>query len=272
MKPQQPKLAPTFEDQAKGLDPLDASEYQAVLEDLLHKGTGFGKTETVAAYLLRDLRLVDGKSSPANATAAFQSVAVEPLYVVMDTRHWPNEYARSLVLQDMMIAYVRRVTGEEDLNHPDFNGSGIWTSRKASFEGDYKRQDGLNDQGRRTNLYNPDPEAYRLCLRAERAMVIPTRWGTYPVKAGGTLAIREKDVPALAAALRSVKSGAQTAEEALYDTDANGKTIARFDVYGMEPTFLENNYNPVPLKPATRALMDAVMAEPSASKNGRRPR
>lgn len=243
------KLASEFE--RKAAPPvLGAQAYFELLEKLLAAGVGYGKTEPVAAYLLRDLRIV------TEAEAATQSapVKITPVYVVMDPKEWPNEYGRSLVMQDIMVSYAKRMVGESELNAPDFKGPGLWTVKKRSFEEDYCRREGLNEEGRPLNLYDPNPDAFRVCFQVTEPVTIPTNWGApWTIGAGGTLAIREKDVPALAAALLSVRNGDTTPEQALFA--AGGSGVTSFDVYGMEPGFLENNYKPVELKSSTQAIM-----------------
>jgi hypothetical protein len=232
---------------------LGAAAYFDLLEKLLTAGTGYGKTEPVAAYLLRDLRIV----TEAEAADLATQVKITPVYVVMDPKEWPNEYGRSLVMQDIMVSYAKRMVGESELNAPDFKGPGLWTVKKRSFEEDYSRREGVTEEGRPANLYDPNPDAFRVCLQVTEPVTIPTNWGApWTIGAGGTLAIREKDVEALAAALLSVKRGLATVEQALFGTGS----VTRFDVYGMEPEFLENNYRPVALKDTTGAAMAAVRA------------
>lgn len=51
--------------------------------------------------------------------------------------------------------------------------------------------------------------------------------------------------------------GKQTAETALYTIGKDGTPVAKFDVYGMAPEFLEDNYKPVNLSEATHKTMRA---------------
>lgn len=244
-------LAEVFAERAPPPPLIAAEEYCALLERLLAEGAGYGKTKPVAAYLLRNLRLMSADSSEES------EVEIKPLYLVMDLEEWPNEYGRSLALKDIWEQYITRMIGEQDMNAPDFNGSGLWTAKQSSFEEDYMRREDLDDNGKRVNLYDPDPDAYRLCLPVEKRITIPVQWGSYTIGKGGTLALRERDIPALAEALLAVRSGKTAIEEALYTKDRQGNSIARFDVYGMEPGFLENNYGHVTLKPETQSILTA---------------
>ncbi|MCC7037697.1 MAG: hypothetical protein IT560_10390 [Alphaproteobacteria bacterium] len=245
--------AKSFQDKAAPPPVMAAGEYLAALEKLLAEGKGFGKTEPVAAYLLRDLMLMDEASNA-------QAVKIQQLYIVMDITQWPNEYGRSLVMQDIAVQYAKRVVGENDINAADFKGPGLWTAKKSSFEGDYIRRAGSNEYGRPNNVWEPDPQAFRLALAFNKAATIPTQWGTWTIEAGGTLAVREKDIPALAEALQAVRDGRATAESALYTVGKDGTPVAKFDVYGMAPEFLEDNYKPVNLSEATHKTMRAFKA------------
>ena len=233
-----------FQDKAAPPPVMAAGEYMAALEKLLAEGKGFGKTEPVAAYLLRDLMLLDETNNT-------QAVKIQQLYIVMDIKQWPNEYGRSLVMQDIAVQYAKRVVGENDINAADFKGPGLWTVKKSSFEGDYLRSVGNNEYGRPSNIWEPDLQAFRLAISFNKAATIPTQWGTWTIEAGGTMAVREKDIPALAEAVQSVRDGRATAETALYTVGQDGNPLAKFDVYGMAPKFLEANYKPVSLSEAT---------------------
>lgn len=258
-------LAEVFAECAPPPPLMAAEDYCALLETLLAEGTGHGKTKPVAAYLLRNLRLMSADSGEES------EVEIKPLYLVMDPEEWPNEYGRTLALKDIWEQYMSRMIGEQDMNAPDFNGPGLWTAKQSSFDEDYLRREGLDNNGKRVNLYDPDPDAYRLCLTVEKRITIPVQWGTYTIGNGGTIALREKDIPSLAEALKAVRNGQTTIEDALYTKDKHGKTIARFDVYGMEPGFLEKNYGNVTLKPETQDILTAFSYRPAASEQQSKP-
>jgi len=259
-------LAEVFAERAPPPPLMAAEEYNALLETLLENGTGYGKAKPVAAYLLRNLRLMDSDSNEES------EVAIKPLYLVMDLEEWPNEYGRSLALKDLWEQYMSRMIGEQDMNAPDFNGPGLWTTKQSSFDEDYLRREGLDEKGRRYNLYDPDPDAYRLCLPMQQRVTVPVPWGTYTIGKNGTLAVREKDIPALTEALQAIRSGKTTITEALYTKNEKGETVARFDVYGMEPGFLEKNYDTVALKPETQGILTAFTHRPTASSEQQRTR
>ena len=247
---------------------MDAETYRAVLEKLLGEGENFGKTTSVAAYLLRDL-LLETELGDGNGNIK-DGVEIERKYIIMDLTQWPNEYGRSLVMQDIAVQYAKRAVGENEINAPDFKGPGLWSTKQSSFEDDYNRREGVNEYNRRTNIYDPNPGAFRLTLAFNEAAVIPVRWGTYPMKPGSTLAVRDKEVPALSAALQSLRDGKATIDEALYAVNEKGEKVARFDVYGMEPGFRDANYKPIETTENVRAARKtAKRLKPPAPTGGR---
>jgi hypothetical protein len=254
------ELGQAFEAAASPPALLRAESYRRLLESLLCDGKGFGKVKPVAAYMLRNMRLVTQSKNAADQT---QEIGLPDLYVIMDPAVWPNEYIRRLGMEDIAVQWSKRVVGEGELNGADFKGPGIWTAKKNSFEQDYLRRDGADEDGRPLTLYDPNPDAYRICLPVNEPVTIPTAWGTpYPIGTGGAVAVRERDVPALTAALQSIRDGETTAAQALYTQDKSGKTVARFDVYGMEPKFLKDNYDPVDLKADTQERLSRLRALP----------
>ncbi|MBL8713876.1 MAG: hypothetical protein JNM12_13335 [Alphaproteobacteria bacterium] len=249
----------TFNQKAAKPAQLDAAAYQAILEKLLSDGTGWGKNKQVGAYFLEKLEFETMTSSGKVETR--NSVDFEKkMYVVMDTDQYPSEYLRNLVIQDITKKWGGKLIKERDLSEPEFSGSGLWLLKKGNFEGDYQ------PTADKKNTFEPNPAAYRVTLTVDKAVNIPVQWtGGFVVEAGGDLAIRQKDVPALAAALQSIRNGETTAEAALFTTDAkSGEKVAKFDIYGMEPKFREANYAPVPLYAETEAAMGAFKKAPAA--------
>ncbi len=260
-------LTDQFPDTPKEPELMDATTYQSVLESLLGEGQGWGKTVNVGAYLLEDITLVTETSSGKDETA--KNISVEKLYVTMDLDQYKSEHVRGLVIKDIAKNWGGKTIGERDLDDPDFKGPGIWTIKQGSFEFDYLKED---ENDRTNSIHKPNPEAYRVCLTVDEDVKIPVQWGDFVVEAGGTLAIRERDVQELAEALTAIKNGETTAEEALYTTNDSGDQVARFDIYGMEPGFLEDNYGLVELKAETQATnatfasANTNVAKPAAKK------
>ena len=248
---------------------MQPEEYRLLLEDLLSNGQAFGKTEPVAAYFAQNIEL-DRTDDDGNVIGT-SVLEIKPAYIIMDTKYLTNEYARMLTAKDIMAQYAMSVLGLRDINHPEYKGPAIWTAKPSAFEGDYTRREGLNEYNKPSNIWDPNPAAFRLTLQFNKAATLPVEWGTYPMQAGSTLAVRSKDIPALADALQSIRDGKATAEEALYTAGSNGEPVAKFDVYGMEPGFLQDNYKPVELEEETRQVLKDF-ARPRANKPSPAPR
>lgn len=254
-------LAKDFAEKAPPPPVMEPAEYLLLLEKLITEGKPVGKTVPVAAYFLTDIKFdqLDDAGNKIGET----KIEVKPAYVVMDMSLLKNEYARRLTVEDIAVQYAKRNIGIKDINSPDFKGSYVWTAKKKAFEEDYKRRDGeLNEYGKPSNIWDPQPEAYRLTLQFNKAATIPVEWGTYPMYNGSNLAVRSKDIPAVVAALKSIRSGEKSIEDALYTKNEEGETITRFDIYGMDPGFLEANYKPVELQPAILQVIADFSAQP----------
>lgn len=247
----------TFNQKATPPALMTPKEYQAILESLLAKGTGWGKTTKVGGYLLDDIVLETETSS--GKTETVKKVAVEKVAVIMDINQYPLEKTRDLVVQEIASNWGKKIIKQRNPNEPEFRGPGLWTIKAGAFKDDYVAVNG-------SNTYEPNPAAYRVTVETDKAVKIPVQWGDFVVEKGGVLAIRQKDVPALAEALAAVKAGTTTAEDALYTTDKEGKTVAKFDIYGMEPGFLQKNYGAVELNDTTKASMKPFGAAAPASK------
>lgn len=188
---------------------------------------------------------------------------------------------------------------ESHVNGPDFEVPQCWMIRADKMEALYIQRDGIDqyltkknfDAMRRSftggyvldmegdeaanvksTVWDPNPDAHTIVIRVTEDIVIPTNWGTYPIKRGGMIAIKEAELPALAAALLSIrqdKSGRpieDVIEEALFITDPKtGKRVLRFDVYGMDAAKKEGDIGdcektcsiiPGKLKPETRSARE----------------
>ncbi|MEZ0260414.1 MAG: hypothetical protein ACAH80_05350 [Alphaproteobacteria bacterium] len=253
-----------FAEEAKAPELMDADTYHQTLRTLMARGKGYGKTENVAGFLLPDLHIVT--ETKTGLTETDKIVKVEKLYVIMDLDQYPQELQRGLVVRDIGSNWAGKTIGERELEDPDFKGPGLWTNKQGAFEFDYLKA----NPSRTDSVYKPNPEAYRVTLETKETIVMPVQWGTFKVEAGGTLAIRERDIAALAEALDAISNGKSSVEDALYAKNDKGQTVAKFDVYGMEPKFLENNYNPVQLKDSTRETQAAFKPKhPGGCKIGR---
>ena len=251
---------PDFNQKAAPPTQLDAKSYQAILESLVANGDGWGKTKNVGAYFLSALDF-ETKTSSGKVETRNTVEFAKKMYIVMDVDQYPSEYLRNLVIQDITKKWGGKLIKERDLTAPEFSGPGLWLLKKDNFEGDYKPLDA------KSNTYAPDPTAWRVMLGADKAVKIPVVWaGGFTIEAGGHLAVRQKDIPALAQALADIKAGKTTAEEALYVTDEkSGERIAKFDIYGTEPKFQDNNSAPIVLNDVTTAIQAGFKAKPASA-------
>lgn len=232
---------------------IDAAAYAQLLETLLTSGAFYGKTSQVAAFHLPNITLVtENMAGPETK----RDIKVEDVYLVFDTQLHPNEHLRRAIAKGVSVEWALKIVDEKDLANPDFCGPGLWVVKGSTFKEDYLPT-------KDPHLFDPNPEAARLILAMTEDTVTPTNWGEdFLIPKDGHLAIREKDVTALAAALSSLRDGSKTAEEALFKPGSEGKT-ALLDAYGMMPYFLANNYAPVEAKEATKAIRAGYATSPA---------
>lgn len=254
-----PSLSQEFEAKAAPPEMLGVQAYARLLEKLVREGRGYGKTKPVAAYRLLDMVLA---TEQGKEKVARQNINFPDLYIVMDPAVWRNGYIRALGVEDIAEQWAKRIVEEKDVNVPDFMGPGVWTAKGKTFEEDYVRRSGVDENGKPLTIHDPNPAAHRVCLDITEPVSVPMLWGApYVIGAGGTLAVREKDMPALIDALDSIHTGKLSAFEALFEKK-DGRICTRFDVYGMEPGFCRDNYDPVPLEAKTVAAVEAFAALP----------
>ena len=261
----------------KGLEvtPLmDPETYGLTLEFLMAHGEPAGKTKSVAAYFFNPLAFFDRKGEPESFLSDESGgekhhflEGAKPLYIVMDLGLWPehNEYGRQLCIRKIFDKLAQRVLDEESINNPVFEAPGVWTTKELPFRRDYvRRQDTEELSGKRVNIWDPNKEAYRLCVRVTDNLKIPATWGTQELHKGAVLAIREREMAAVESALLDIRHGRASSSEALFKTNEDGKKVARFDVYGMDPGFCEANYSKVTIKPETNEIqhrMQSLLAQ-----------
>lgn len=243
-------LAPEFE---RNSEPqlMKPEEYHSLLLNLLSRGQGLGKTQNVGAFLLPDIEIETLTSAGERETLNAVNVTFkkEPAYLLLDINQYPLPVQRELVVKDMTAGWGRKIIRESEL--PALSKPGIWINKKSAVEFDYVPVDSDDHQN---SVRKPNVEAYRVGLDMIDPVKIPVQWdGGFFVASGGTVAIRERDVPALAAALKSIETGEASIEEALYSKSG----VAKFDVYGMEPGFAngpKRQYEVVELKAETKEV------------------
>lgn len=255
-------LTPKFDAKAADVQIMDAKAYHQLLENLLANGKGYGKTKNVGAFLLRDLNIETQTATGLKETT--KTIKVESLYILMDLAVYPLEKVRQLVIKNIAENWGRKIIGERELNDPDFQAAGIWVNKPGAVEFDYLK---ANPGVATDSVWKPNPDAYRVGVQVASTVKIPVQWGDFKVEAGGHVVIRERDVQALHEALQSIREGKATVEQALYTTNEKGQTLAKFDVYGIEPLTLGKTYDPVELKDATKAVMASHAAPDEGNVN-----
>lgn len=225
------------------LPPIDAQAYEKLIEDLLAHGACKGKTQSVAAVLFQDMKIETLTQTGLSEVEG--KVQVEPTYLVMDLTQYPDKESQNVIINEILTNYGDRISGERTSGEQDISASGIWLVKKRGFEQDYRPSENGN--------FEPNPDAFRLCLKVDKQIGLPVMWDqSFAVEDGGTVAIRAKDVPQMIEAMRQVAEGKISARDALLQPD--GKS--RFDVYGMEPGFAEKNYAAAPLPQAIQGQMN----------------
>lgn len=264
-------LSPKFDAKAAEPQLLTPSAYKQLLEQLLTQGTGFGKTKPVAAYKTQDIKIATLQSDGTGETE--KKITVQPAYITLDVDQYPdteNDRLRKAVVRKTAQNWGEKVVHERELNTPDFKASGVWVSDEGKvgvkgFLFDYVSAEPNNPK---CVLFNPNPEATRVCLELTQPVKIPVVWdGGFQIKTNGAFAVRERDVADLIAALKDINTGKATIEEALYSAPG----VAKFDVYGMEPNFLGNNYGGVTLKAETASAVTSLTTKagkPNGNKLG----
>lgn len=258
------ELGKVFDKEAAPPSLMEAETYRRLLERLLRDGKGFGKTKPVAAYFMTNIKF-DRTDEQGNLIDK-EEIEIKPVYIIMDLKYLPDQYSQWVTVKDIMVQYMKRTLGINDINSPDFRGPEVWTAKPAVFEQDYLPRDlppdpknaaegQKKEEENNIHIYDPNPLSHRLAITVDENFRMPTQWGDWPVEPGGAVAVAERDIPALAAALQSIRDGKSTIEDALYTKDKNGQTVAKFDVYGMSPRFLQHNYDPVPLRDDTMEIL-----------------
>lgn len=247
---------------------MEPEQYLACLEYLVAHGQGIGKTKSVAAYYFDPTAFFRREGGPEDwlddesGAEKVQRIEAKPLYIIFDLALWPegNEYSRQLGVKKIFEALAERLLHEEDINSTTFEAPGVWTTRKiTTFEEDYARRNVKDDfTGKRSRIWDPDPNAYRIAAQITDAAHLPVSWGSYPVESGSTLVLREKDVNAVSDAIQAIKSGQVTIEEGLYERSENGTLVTKFDAYAMDPGFWSANYSLVDLNETTKEIQASL--------------
>ncbi|MDD3029256.1 MAG: hypothetical protein PHS57_03110 [Alphaproteobacteria bacterium] len=238
---------------------ISPQDYYSLLKELAYESKGYGKTADVCAYELVGIKICTKTSGGQVETE--REVKLEPVHLCFDPKMHPTKMGREAIMERLAILWAAKVVGKRELSSNEVEGPGVWVSENKKFHFDYIPKGGhVNDFGETvTDGYSPNPEAVRLAIILDKDTVLSAPWasGQFIAK-GGSLAMREAQLPELLRAIEQIERGEVTIEKALYTTNDSGERVARFDIYPMEgPTaanpkgFLLGNYGETDLKPET---------------------
>lgn len=233
---------------------LDEFEYMNLLERLLEEGKPYAKTTPRFAYAWPALVVHTETSGGALETEK----EVNPdVYIVFDPAGFPTSLERESAFEAIVNRFSVKAVLQEDMRAVDFRGPDLWIVEGKKFRAEFEPDPStprrfLPNEEARTSL--------RQCLSIGETVEFPVQWGTFIVEAGGAIATRVSDMPAIRAALDAVAretafltaaaAPEKTAEDMREETRAcivrhlyNGDGTTLFDVYGMKPGFLEKNYD-----------------------------
>lgn len=245
---QQPKADP-FKD-------LDALDYFNTLARLSDDGELYSKTKPRFAFPIRPIVIetegLDGE------TETLASLGVEH-FVIMHPDTYPTEASRRAVHQALFKGYALNAITEADVNDPDFKGADVWTMPRDKFLADYKPDPSEKHKYiPKTQADGVEPGRYILDIDEDVRWHVP--WGTFDIRAGGAIAMRESEIQQLRDAVDDVRAALKPIEAQYPDTTsaafraaANGviskmlyedaqELKTKLDVYGMVPGFRERNY------------------------------
>ena len=237
----------------------------------MSKGSAQSKKCDIIAFPLMDMGVITLNNSGGVETS--KDISFDH-HLIFDTSVFTHKEANEAfsklfstyakLIEEAPTELIAKVNAGQVGVHIAAIAEGVWTMVNKNFRTDYELDE------KNPNVYHAKPGTGRLCLPVDRDFKMPVQWGDFNVRKGGTIAVRFGDVPALTEALGQIKEGKAAIEEALYDKE--GK--AKFDIYGMDPGFLETNYAPTTLpKETADAISKFQENEESPHRpGGRKPR
>ena len=231
-------------------------EYAHYLRELVDHGRRYEKTAPIEVL---DVKANEGISSkpfeitlvnpddPSKATtykydpSDAKAVGGKRPMIVIDPKIHPTPESRAAIVKQI------QETGA-------YSGEGVWINVANKIESDYKFAETADSKGFITAT--PDPEKVRIAVHVDKPVKIPVQWGEYQIESAGSLVVRESDFPAIKEALAQYEKTGD--KNALLQPD--GK--AKFDVYGTDPYFVQDNYSPVAIDGTEyRSLLQRIRAE-----------
>jgi len=190
--------------------PISTQEYQKLLESLLAEGKAYAIARNIAAI-----------------------------------PYGTDNRGRDLFIVSTDLAEARRVKNEGITDSDELEKLGFKVMKahrlRNLYDSDTSDPDHL--------VWKPNPRNMRIALPVSQSTVILAPWGgPYEISAGGQISMPLLEYKRLAETFNAIRYGQTTAEEAFFENDTfNGLgKKAKFDVYGIEPGFLEKaDYIPI---------------------------
>lgn len=242
--------------EAKAPAVVDTTTYIKFLEGLIAQGAVFGRAKPIAGYMTQDM-IIETLKSAGGETETKNTLSVQRALIALDLDEHQTQDIRDRTIEDMGVRWGQKMVHKREVGSSDLVASGVWILKEGTFKEDYMPADASDPAN---TIFNPNPDAFRVCVTVSAPVTFLMNYGAeFTIDKGGVLAIREKHVAGLVDALENIrrapaKKRAAVAEAELFTTNDKGQRIAKFDVYGMKPGFLEGNYAAREAKPATKGL------------------
>lgn len=239
---------------------LDALDYFNTLAKLVDEGELYSKTKPRFAFPIRPIVIETEGLNGETETLA--SLGVEH-FVVMHPDSYPTPESRRAVHQALFKGYALNAITEADVNDPDFKGADVWTMPRDKFLADYKPDPSEDHKYLpKTIADGVEPGRFIMDIDEDTRWHVP--WGTFDVRKGGAIAVRESElkdlkdaVAKVKVALRPLEAKHQSKTSAAFRAAANGviqkmlyedpqELKTKLDVYGMVPGFRVKNYELMP--------------------------
>ena len=239
---------------------VDCEQYADLLQQLVNNGLRVGKTEDAFVYDfandpdLKDKQITIGTQ---NLDVISQEAAVQSYndydpkqeskrqkVLIIDAKVYNTAEKREKLISRMKMMLA--TTGR-------FEAEGIYMNERRKITDDYLFE---NSGKPEIQSIKPNPDAVRVAYKiSDKAVKIPVQWGDYTIEKDGSVVVREKDMQELKKALTAYQSDKNP--DHLLQPD--GK--AKFDVYGTDPFFVEDNYSNIYSDDQYRKYLNKMLNE-----------
>lgn len=227
---------------------LKPEEYFQLVMNLVCQGVAYQKRAGIHAHKMFPLAIVTQNSAEGMETR--NEINLDRV-IVFDAAHYSkgqakditrfifNEYGQMLSSPDLIDKdFVQAINNGELKLSCDIKGYGIWTMAPKNFKSDYVFSE-------KDDLHKVKEGTTRFCTDVDRNFVMPVKWGDFTVRNKGTIAARTEELLQIIEALEDVQAKRKSVLDAFY-VNENNVLKARFDIYGMDPNFRIDNYDPQP--------------------------